>query len=161
MSFVDDVRQRLDIVAVISDYVPLQKAGRYFKAQCPFHNERTPSFFVYPDRQTWHCFGACGTGGDVFSFVMKRENLPFGEALRLLAERAAVPIPSRQREQAAPHERLFQANQLAAQHYHSLLTTSAEAGRARDYLARRGLSEEAVVAFQLGYSPDAWDSLRQ
>ena len=95
MGVIDEVKQRTDIIEVISQYATLTKAGRTFRALCPFHTEKRPSFFVYPEQQSWHCFGACGTGGDVFSFIMKRENMDFGEALRLLAERAGVTIPSR------------------------------------------------------------------
>ena len=94
MSAVDDVKARLDIVEVVGSYVNLQKAGRSFKAPCPFHNEKTPSFYVHPDRQSWHCFGACSTGGDVISFVARKENLDFMGALRLLAERAGVELQS-------------------------------------------------------------------
>ncbi|MCH8283311.1 MAG: hypothetical protein IIC20_01895 [Chloroflexi bacterium] len=85
MSVLDDVKQRLDIVEVVSGYVALTQSGRNFKARCPFHTERTPSFTVTPERQTWHCFGACSTGGDVLTFIMKAENLGFPQALRLLA----------------------------------------------------------------------------
>ena len=95
MNEVEEVKARLDIVDVISQYVTLQKAGRSFKAPCPFHNERTPSFIVTPERQSWHCFGACGTGGDVITFVMKKEAIEFSEALKMLAERAGVKLQGR------------------------------------------------------------------
>ena len=92
MSVTDEIKDRLDIVDVISAYVPLKCAGRTFKGLCPFHCRKTPSFVVYPDEGRWHCFGACGTGGDAFTFVMKKENLDFGEALRLLAAKAGVVL---------------------------------------------------------------------
>jgi DNA primase len=161
MSVVDDVKQRLDIVEVVGQYVQLQKAGRNFKALCPFHSERAPSFFVSPERQSWHCFGACGTGGDIFSFVMKKENLEFGEALRLLAERAGVTLVERRPEEEAARDRLREANQAAARFYHGLLL-STEAGQgARRYLEERGLDLKTIQDFQLGYSPSGWESLCQ
>ena len=93
MSIIDEVKQRADIVEIAGQYTKLVKAGRYFKGVCPFHSEKHASFFVYPEQQSWHCFGACNTGGDVFSLVMKKEGLDFGEALRRLAERVGVDIP--------------------------------------------------------------------
>ena len=95
MSAIDEVKQRTDIVEVVSQYTTLTKSGRTFRGLCPFHSEKHPSFFVYPEQGSWHCFGACATGGDVFSFIMKKENIDFGEALRLLAERAGVSLPTR------------------------------------------------------------------
>ena len=95
MSVIDEVKQKTDIVDVIGQYTSLKKAGKNLTALCPFHSEKRPSFYVYPEQQSWHCFGACSTGGDVFSFIMKKENTDFGEALRLLAETAGVTIPSR------------------------------------------------------------------
>jgi DNA primase len=89
MSTIADIKERVDIVSVISEYAQLTKAGKNYKGLCPFHSEKHGSFFVFPDRQTWHCFGACSTGGDVFSFIMKKENVDFGEAMRLLAARRA------------------------------------------------------------------------
>ncbi|MBI2865952.1 MAG: DNA primase [Chloroflexi bacterium] len=163
MGVADEVRQRLDIVEVVSQYVPLQKAGRHFKACCPFHSERTPSFIVAPERQTWHCFGACSTGGDVFSFLMKAERLEFGEALRRLAQRAGVTlVPSKEEAQAQKKtEHLYRLNEAAAQYYHDLLLRSPAAERARSYLQGRGISPETVSRFQLGYSLEAWQALRE
>jgi DNA primase len=92
MSVVDEIKQRIDIVDLIGGYTPLQKAGRNYKGLCPFHSEKTPSFIVFPETGTWHCFGACSTGGDAFTFVMRRENMDFSEALRFLAERTGVQL---------------------------------------------------------------------
>jgi len=162
MGAVDEVKQRLNIVEVISAYVPLKKAGRNYKGLCPFHNERTPSFVVFPDTQRWHCFGACGTGGDVISFVMRREGLPFAEALKMLAARAGVelspPTPEQQAE-ADERRRLWDLNRLAAEYFHRLLMESEEAAGARAYLERRGLRPETLRAFQVGYARDSWQAL--
>src|SRR3972149_11562679 len=95
MSAIDEIKQKLDIVEVIGQYAALKKAGRNLTTLCPFHSEKHPSFFVYPEQQSWHCFGACNTGGDVFAFVMKKEGLDFSEALHLLARRAGITLPSR------------------------------------------------------------------
>ncbi|HEY82845.1 MAG TPA: DNA primase [Dehalococcoidia bacterium] len=162
MSVIEDVKQRTDIVGVVSQYVALKKAGRNLSGLCPFHSERHPSFFVYPEQQSWHCFG-CNTGGDVLSFVMKKENLDFGEALRLLAEKAGVTIPSRapRGEEKEAKERLYKANETAAQFFHNLLLNSSEGEKARGYLASRGLSAKTVADFQLGFSLNSWDSLKQ
>jgi DNA primase len=161
MSVVDEVKQRLDIVDIVGQYVQLQKAGRNYKALCPFHSERTPSFFVSPERQSWHCFGACGTGGDILSFVMKRENLEFGEALRLLAERAGVTLAERRPEEEAERNRLREANEAAASFYHRALLSSKAGQTAKRYLEERGQDLKTIQDFQLGYSPSGWDSLCQ
>jgi len=164
MSVVDEIKERLDIVDVISDYVPLKKAGRNYKALCPFHAEKTPSFIVFPDTQTWHCFGACGTGGDVFTFIMKRENLSFAEALRLLAQRAGVPLRPKTEAETAEEElkkRLREINAAAATYFHHLLLASPEGERARKYLAKRGINQETIEKFQLGYALSAWEALKK
>ncbi len=133
MSVIDEVKQRADIVEVVGQYVPLTKAGRTFRALCPFHSEKRPSFFVYPERQSWHCFGACSTGGDVFSFIMKKEGIDFGDALRLLADKAGVTITSRFESEAKgkEKEKLYQINQAAVQYFHHLLLNSSAAEKAR------------------------------
>ncbi len=159
MSVADEVRQRLDIVDVLGGYVSLQPAGRHFKALCPFHSERTPSFIVSPERQTWHCFGRCGTGGDVFAFVMRREGVEFPEALRRLAAQAgvALTVPGERKAEETQHQRLCAANAAAAQYYHHLLLTAAWGEAARRYVLQRGLSEATVQGFLLGLSPPGWD----
>jgi len=164
MSVINEVKQKIDIVEVISSYIPLQKAGQNFKALCPFHAEKYPSFIVFPERQSWHCFGACGTGGDVFSFIMKKEGVDFGQALRLLAERAGValtPYGMREETEDGGRERLFQINEVAAEYYHHLLLNARVAKVASDYLVGRRISAQAVRDFQLGFSPDSWEALRQ
>ncbi len=162
MGDIDEIKQRLDIVEVVSDYVPgLKKAGRNFKAPCPFHAERVPSFYVFPERQSWHCFGACSAGGDVFSFVMRKENVDFGEALRILARRAGVHLTGSQSlEGQKERDRLKDLNEAAAEYYHHLLVQSEAGQRARSYLAQRGISDKTIRDFQLGYSPDSWGALR-
>jgi DNA primase len=162
MTVVDEIKDRLDIVEVIQSYVPLKKAGRNYKGLCPFHGEKTPSFVVFPETGTWHCFGACGTGGDAFTFVMKQENLDFGEALKMLARRAGVEIEPRSPEVAKAEQRLDllrEINQAAATYFHHLLFSSDEAARARAYLQKRGLERETLDRFQVGYALDQWDGL--
>jgi DNA primase len=162
MSTIDDVKARLDIVETVGAYVPdLKKAGRTYKARCPFHNERTPSFTVDPERGTWHCFGACSTGGDVIEFVRRVEGLDFREALRVCAERAGIELraPSaREREQRDANERLLQANEAAAVFYQSQLLGPAGAD-ALTYLEKRGVDAETRQTWQLGYAPGGWRSL--
>ncbi len=162
MSVVDEVKDRLDIVEVVQGYVPLKKAGRNYKGLCPFHSEKTPSFVVFPETGTWHCFGACGTGGDVFTFVQKQENLSFGEALKILARRAGVelePLSPQAAEQQQRLDLLREINQSAATYFHHLLLNSDEGARARAYLAKRGLNEDTIARFQVGYALDRWDGL--
>src|SRR5688572_23267781 len=126
MTLLEEIKERLDIVSVISDYVALTKSGRNYKARCPFHTERTPSFFVFPDGQHWCCFGGCATGGDVFAFVMRQEGLSFGDALRRLAEKAGVQMEERRTSPAEDQQRarLREANQTAAHFYHQELLHS-------------------------------------
>ena len=158
MTVVDDIKGRLDILEVISQHVPLQKSGRSYKANCPFHQEKTPSFHVFPDRQTWRCFGACATGGDVFSFVMRAENLEFGDALKRLSEQSGVPLPSR--EGRSRQQGLVEINEAAREHFQKLLA-SAQGTEARAYLDRRGLTGSVIESFELGYSPQDGESLKK
>jgi DNA primase len=165
MSVIDDVKQRLDIVQVVSEYTKLQKSGRNYKALCPFHSEKNPSFFVFPDRQSWHCFGACGTGGDIFSFTMKKEGVDFAQALYLLANKAGVslvaPATPEKQTQNKEREKLFEVNEAAAEYYHHLLLNTSVGKIARNYVAKRGLSPETIKNFQLGFAPEGWDTIKQ
>jgi DNA primase len=163
MGTVDEVKNRTDIVELISSYVPLKKAGRNYKGLCPFHAEKTPSFVVFPDTQTWHCFGACGTGGDVFRFIMQAEGMDFSEALRELAQRAGVSLaPPTPQSQAADEQRekLLEIHAAASQYYHHLLRQSKEGANAREYLADRGINSETVERFQLGFALNTWEGLK-
>ena len=150
MTVVDDIKSRLDLPEIVSGYAPLQRAGRNFKANCPFHQERTPSFYVYPDRQTWHCFGACAAGGDVFSFVMKAENLEFAAALQRLAQQAGVTLPTRERREE--QDVAYRINEAARDYFQRCLASDRGAAP-RDYLAGRGLSPATIAQFELGLSP--------
>ncbi|MDD4876111.1 MAG: DNA primase [Dehalococcoidales bacterium] len=163
MSVIDEVKQRTDIIEVISQYTALKKTGRTYRALCPFHSEKSPSFYVYPEQQSWHCFGACNTGGDVLSFIMKKEGMEFGEALRLLAQKAGVSIPSRTEPKAKENERekIYQINQVAVEYFHNLLLNSPAAEQTRKYITSRGLLPKTVVDFQLGFSLNKWDALKQ
>jgi DNA primase len=148
------IRSRLDIVELVGEYVPLTRAGRNMKARCPFHQERSPSFIVSPERQTFHCFG-CGEGGDAFSFVMKSESLSFMEAAEKLALRAGVKIEADREMGPADKERIKirEANEFAAHHYAEQLKKDPSAESARQYVASRKLSKASVEGFLIGYAP--------
>lgn len=157
MSEIEEIKTRLDIVDVIREYMPVKAAGASFQALCPFHNEKTPSFTISPDKQVWHCFG-CGRGGDLFSFVMEKESLNFSEALRMLAKKAGVTLKERDSESYSAKNRLLDIMELAGRYYAHILGT--EAGLSfRTYLKERGLSEETITDWQIGCSLDSWDGL--
>jgi DNA primase len=163
MSVITEVKQKLDIVELISEYVTLQKTGRNFKGLCPFHSEKHPSFFVFPEQQSWHCFGACGTGGDIFSFIMRKDGIDFGQALRLLAQRGGItlsPLEAPSKAEDEKQERLFQINEAAAEYYHHLLSSSKAGAAVRSYLAGREVMPETIKEFRLGFSPDAWEIIK-
>ncbi len=161
MDQLEEIKRKVDIVELINSYVPLKKAGRNFKALCPFHSEKTPSFMVSPERQIWHCFGQCGTGGDIFGFLMKIENLDFGEAVRELAKKAGVKLT---RYQPSEDERnkqlLYEIDHLAAEYYHFLLLNHLSGKKALDYILGRGIKKDSLILFKIGFAPDAWRSLQ-
>ena len=163
MSVTDEIKSRIDIVSYIQRHVPaLQKAGRNHKACCPFHNEKTPSFVVNPERQTWHCFGACSEGGDLFTFAQKMHGWDFKEALRELAAEAGLQLRTQTPEQKTAAGRLDRLRGLvntAAELFQNRLEVD-DASAVRKYIRdERGLSDETSQAFQLGYAPESWDWL--
>ncbi|MDP4000426.1 MAG: DNA primase [bacterium] len=153
----EDIKTRLDIAQLIGESVPLTKAGRNFKGLCPFHNEKTPSFMVSPERGSWHCFG-CDEGGDIFDFVMKRDRVDFPEALRMLAKRAGVELKGFDAKAGKAKQRLFEANEIAVKYFQAALAH--KAGKtAREYLKSRGVSAGTAGQFRIGYAPDDYDAL--
>ena len=157
---IEEIKARLDIADVVGEYVPLKPAGPdRLKARCPFHNEKTPSFMVSRERQIYHCFG-CGEGGDIFAFVQKMEGLEFPDALRLLAKKANVELPSYDPKLTSERASILEALKLATSFYHEVLLRASAAEPARRYLTHeRKLTDETLERFGLGYAPDAWDSL--
>ncbi|NMB92193.1 MAG: DNA primase [Parcubacteria group bacterium] len=151
----DEIKNKLDIVEVISQYVKLQKAGANYKALCPFHKEKTPSFIVSPTRQIFHCFG-CGAGGDIFTFIMKIENLEFKDAVKLLADKAGVKLVYESPEINSQKQKLIEINQQAKEFFKQQLESNKEA---KEYLQKRGLKKETIDEFELGFAPDDWRSL--
>lgn len=160
MTDVELIKSKIDIVAFVSDYIQVKKAGRNFKALCPFHSEKTPSFIISPERGTWHCFGACGEGGDAIKFLQKWENIDFLEALKILSKKTGVTLshftPS---DESRKKETYYEINHLASEFYHYILTSHKLGERARQYLKERGIKKETEKTFMLGYAPESWDSL--
>ncbi|MBI2037676.1 MAG: DNA primase [Candidatus Magasanikbacteria bacterium] len=153
------IKDRLDIVQIIGEYVRLKKAGINWKANCPFHNEKSPSFMVQPEKQFWHCFG-CGKGGDIFSFIQEMEGLDFPEALKILANRAGVKLDSYASEvNKSQKNRIIEINTKAAYFFQHFLSEMPVAQGARDYLQRRQLKSETMSDWQVGFIPDQWDLL--
>jgi len=162
MSDTQLIKDKLDIVDFVSEYVQLKPAGVNHKGLCPFHHEKTPSFMVNRERQSWHCFG-CSKGGDIFSFVQEIEGMEFVEALRLLAERAGVPLTFRSEDagQSSQRTRIKDINVAAARFWHNFLLRMPQSKAALDYLHKRGLKDETIEAWMIGFIPEQWDLLTQ
>lgn len=162
-SVISDVLDRCNIAELISSYIPLKKSGRNFKANCPFHAEKTPSFMVSVEKQIFHCFG-CGQGGNAITFVMQYEKVGFREALETVAQRCGIPLPEPEATPGQKHhddlkKQLFSVYEHAAAFYHDVLLTSPAAQKTRNYLSSRGISRETAQRFKLGFSLDEWDAL--
>jgi DNA primase len=157
LTSLEEIKNRLDIVDILQGYLKLTKAGVNYKARCPFHKEKTPSFVVSPEKQIWHCFG-CSKGGDIFKFIMEIENLEFKEALRMLAEKAGVKLQREDPKLISQREKLLEINKAASDFFEEVLET--EAKEARNYLKERGLAQKTIKEFKLGYAPNDWRRLK-
>jgi len=160
---IEEIKQKIDIVEFIGGYVELKKSGRNFKALCPFHSEKSPSFVVSPDRQIWHCFGSCGIGGDAIEFLMKIDNLSFIEALRELADKVGVKLSDSaiSDEIGKKREKIYSINNLASRYYSYILHNTQFGLKALAYLENRGINIKIIEKFELGYAPSSWNSLIQ
>lgn len=162
-SSIEEIKNKLDIVEFIGSFITLKKAGRNFKANCPFHQEKTPSFVVSPDRQIWHCFGSCGDGGDVIRFFMKWENITFHEALQELAKRVGVQLKQVNFEdkQWNQKEKIVKMNYLTKEFFQYVLHKTSYGTKAMEYLSKRNIHPKIIDTFEIGYAPASWDSLLQ
>lgn len=158
---VAEIKSKVDLVELIGSYITVKKVGKHYSALCPFHQEKSPSFVISPERQMWYCFGACHEGGDVISFVMKWENITFYEALKELARRANVQLTDARfnDREWEKQEVLYKINNLAAEYFHYILMKTPLGKKALEYLKTRELNDKIIETFQLGYAPDSWDSL--
>ena len=157
----EEIRNRCDIVDIISEYVPLKQAGKSFKGLCPFHGEKTPSFMVSPEKQLFHCFG-CGEGGNVFNFLMKYEKISFFEAVKMLAKKSGVSLPVDEEKENflnRQKERLYKLNNLTANYYRECLFKTNQGKKIINYLKKRGINDTSVEKYKLGYAPSGWDVL--
>ncbi|MBI2600497.1 DNA primase [Candidatus Daviesbacteria bacterium] len=159
MDEIELIKQKLNIVDLIQEYLPLKKSGVNFKANCPFHTEKTPSFMVSPERQIWHCFGGCQKGGDIFKFLMEKEGLEFKDALEILAKKAGVSLKRKKTGKKDFRDRLFEANLKAQELFGYILNKHPLGKNALDYLKKRGLKKESIEKFGIGYAPNSWDTL--
>ncbi|HHD92109.1 MAG TPA: DNA primase [Candidatus Portnoybacteria bacterium] len=155
---VEEIKNRLDIIEVIGGYIKLIKAGRNYKALCPFHQEKTPSFIVSPEKQIWHCFG-CGRGGDIFTFVMEIEHLDFYETLKILARRAGIELKKENPQKKSQRQKFLSISEIATKFFETQLWKSNSGRKILNYLKKRGLDNETIKKWRIGWIPDDWQSL--
>ncbi len=159
-SQIEEVKNKLNILDVVGGYMKLTKTGINYRGICPFHAEKTPSFFVSPSRQTWHCFG-CGAGFSIFDFVMKIEGVEFGDALKILARKAGVELKRENPQLRTERQRLYEICELATRFFEKQLFAGEVGKSAKDYLLKRGITEDSIKKWRVGYSPDIWQGLTE
>lgn len=157
-SQIDEIKNKLNVLDVVGSYVKLSKTGVNYRGLCPFHNEKGPSFFVSPGRQMWKCFG-CGKGGDIFEFIKEIEGVEFGDALRILASKAGVELKRENPQVVSERKKLYEICDLACSFFEKQMEASVVGKEAKDYLLKRGITEESIKKWRLGYSPDTWQGL--
>ena len=158
MSQIEEIKSKIDILNLVGSYVKLSKTGINYRGICPFHNEKGPSFFVSPTRQLFKCFG-CGKGGDIFAFIEEIEGVEFKDALRILAEKAGIILKMENKQVRTERERLYEICELACLFFEKQLEASEWGKKAKEYLQKRGISNESIKKWRIGYSPDSWNSL--
>ena len=157
-SQIEEIKNKLNVLDIVGSYVKLTKTGINHRGLCPFHSEKGPSFFVSPGRQMWKCFG-CGAGGDIFEFVKRIEGVEFGDALRILANKAGVELKRENPQAVSERKKLYEICDLACAFFEKQLGNSAYGKDSKEYLLKRGISEDSIKKWRLGYSPDTWQGL--